>query len=98
MFQSDKLSLSRPSQVVELKRQIREQNMVINKLSGRLHDHQDVAVRLVDGKPESCGDLRSIGHSLSGFYDVQQGFDLVTVFCNFSLPSNDSGVCLKCSL
>ena len=37
-----------------------------------------------DQKPSSCKDLRSIGHTLNGFYSVKGEKSVDMVFCNFT--------------
>lgn len=41
--------------------------------------------------PTSCRDLWLIGHSLNGFYQVQEGRLLATVYCDLSKLPNDIG-------
>jgi hypothetical protein len=51
----------------------------------------------INGLPSSCGDLKMIGHSLSGFYSVMGSAMIESVYCDFTKLPSDAGKCLKFS-
>jgi len=56
---------------------------------------QSTAVKSINGQPESCEDLKALGHSLNGFYSVRSNNALHSVFCDFSKSTGDSGFQLQ---
>jgi hypothetical protein len=45
----------------------------------------------INGLPSSCADLKSIGHTLSGFYSVMGSTKMESVYCDFTKPTDDAG-------
>jgi hypothetical protein len=45
----------------------------------------------IPGLPSSCGDLKMIGHSLSGFYSVMGSSMMESVYCDFTKLPDDAG-------
>jgi hypothetical protein len=48
--------------------------------------------------PESCADLRKIGHRLSGLYSIKKSDGIHSVYCDFKKLPDDPGVHLALSL
>jgi hypothetical protein len=46
---------------------------------------------LENGLPSSCADLKSIGHTLNGFYFVMGSAKLESVYCDFTKLPDDAG-------
>jgi hypothetical protein len=55
------------------------------------------AVVSINGLPSSCADLKSIGHTLNGFYSVMGSAKMESVFCDFTKPTGDAGKCFRFS-
>jgi hypothetical protein len=45
----------------------------------------------INGLPSSCGDLKMIGHTLSGIYSVMGSAKMESVFCDFTKLPGDAG-------
>jgi hypothetical protein len=45
----------------------------------------------INGMPSSCADLKSIGHTLNGFYSVMGSAMMESVFCDFTKLPEDEG-------
>lgn len=52
----------------------------------------------VPDRPTSCRDLWLLGHSLSGFYDVQEGPLVASVYCDFRKMPADTGIIIHSRL
>ena len=62
-----------------------------NEIRQLRDERQGTAVKSINGQPESCEDLKALGHSLNGFYSVRSNNALHSVFCDFSKSTGDSG-------
>jgi hypothetical protein len=60
------------------------------QLERRRRRHLNAAVGPV--MPESCQDLRQIGHSLNGFYTIKSTNELRSVFCDFDNSSGNKAM------
>jgi hypothetical protein len=49
----------------------------------------------INGLPSSCEDLKSIGHTLNGFYSVMGSAMMESVYCDFTKLPSDEGKCYK---
>jgi hypothetical protein len=49
------------------------------------------AVVSINGLPSSCGDLKMIGHTLSGIYSVMGSSMMESVYCDFTKLPSDAG-------
>jgi hypothetical protein len=47
----------------------------------------------INGLPSSCEDLRTIGHIWSGIFSVMGSAKMESVYCNFTLLTDDAGKC-----
>ena len=47
----------------------------------------------ISGLPSSCGDLKTIGHTLNGFYSVMGSTRMESVYCDFTKLPDDAGKC-----
>ncbi len=45
----------------------------------------------INGLPSSCADLKSIGHTLNGFYSVIGSVKMESVYCDFTKLPDDAG-------
>jgi hypothetical protein len=45
----------------------------------------------INGLPSSCEDLKSIGHTLNGFYSVMGSAKMESVYCDFTKLPDDAG-------
>ena len=68
-----------------------------NEIRQLRDERQGTAVKSINGQPESCEDLKALGHSLNGFYSVRSNNALHSVFCDFSKSTGDSGKKCACS-
>jgi hypothetical protein len=55
------------------------------------------AVVAINGLPSSCGDLKMIGHTLSGFHSVMGSAKMESVYCDFTKLPEDAGKCFRFS-
>jgi hypothetical protein len=88
--------------VTELKYTIQQQETVLsalllNEKKEPLGDfnhfsntHQSHQVT-INGLPSSCEDLKSIGHTLNGFYSVMENATMESVYCDFTKLPSDAG-------
>ncbi|EFX82574.1 hypothetical protein DAPPUDRAFT_101175 [Daphnia pulex] len=51
------------------------------------------SVVAINGLPSSCEDLKSIGHTLNGFYFVVGSAKMESVYCDFTKLPDDAGKC-----
>ena len=49
----------------------------------------------INGLPSSCSDLKTIGHTLNGFYSVMGSAMMESVYCDFTKIPNDTRKYLK---
>jgi hypothetical protein len=46
----------------------------------------------INGLPSSCSDLKTIGHTLNGFYSVMGSAMMESVYCDFFKLPSDEGI------
>jgi hypothetical protein len=51
----------------------------------------------INGLPSSCADLKMIGHTLNGFYSVMGSAKIESVYCDFTLLTDDAGKLFRSS-
>ena len=78
------------SLLFDLLREKNERTAAANFESAPMSINQSAVIALTL-LPSSCGDLKLIGHSLSGFYSIVGSAMMESVFCDFSKLSIDPG-------
>jgi hypothetical protein len=83
------------AQITGLEAQLHRQESIITTLQYPTQFTQksvnDIQPKLINGMPNSCGDLWSLGHIWSGLYSIM-GINMVeTVYCDFSKISENPG-------
>ena len=75
----------------DLLREKNERTAAANSESAPKSSNQSAVA--INGLPSSCGDLKMIGHTWSGFYSIAGSSMMESVYCDFTKVPSDPGKC-----
>jgi hypothetical protein len=96
------------AKIGKLEAKVEQQDSLLTSLLREKNEHTAAATDSVpisnnqsavaiNGLPSSCEDLREIGHIWSGIFSVMGLSKMESVYCDFTLSTNETGKCFRFS-